>query len=69
MAKTRRVTANLPEILLKEAIEASGASLTETLVQGLELVRRAGAFKKALALKGKLNLKLDLEESRERTRR
>lgn len=69
MGKTRRITANIPESLLNEAIAVSGASLTETLIQGLTLVKRAGAYKKAQALKGKLNLELDLDVSRERPHR
>jgi hypothetical protein len=69
MDKIRRVTANMPEILLKEAMDASGLSLTETLIQGLRLVARSAAFKKAQKLKGHLDLSVDLEVSRERTGR
>lgn len=69
MERTRRITANIPETLLKEAVEATGASLTETLIQGLKLVKRTNAFNKAQALKGKLDLTIDLDSSRERTRR
>jgi hypothetical protein len=29
MAKTRRITANLPEDLLREAMEVTGAGITE----------------------------------------
>jgi hypothetical protein len=66
---TRRVTANLPEELLDEAMEATGAGITETLTEGLRLVRRSRASTKALALKGKLRLRADLDGSRERRRR
>lgn len=69
MAKTRRITANIPEALLKEATAATGASLTETLIQGLMLVKRSAAYKKAQALKGKLDLEIDVESSRERSDR
>ncbi|MFN0062985.1 MAG: hypothetical protein ACKVPX_10765 [Myxococcaceae bacterium] len=68
MNKPRRVTANLPARLLREACEVTGEGITETLVEGLERVRRSGAAKKAAALKGKLTLKIDLDSSRERTR-
>jgi hypothetical protein len=64
--KLRRVTANLPEQLLDSACRTAGKGITETLVQGLEMVRRAGAADKARRLKGKLKLDLDLEVSRER---
>lgn len=69
MNKIKRITANLPEDLLREAILVSKANLTETLVLGLKMVRRSAAFKKANALKGKLNLDIDLSVSRERHRR
>jgi len=63
---TRRVTANLPEELLNEAMAVTGRGITETLIGGLELVRRSRSFDKAMALRGKLALDIDLEVSRER---
>jgi hypothetical protein len=69
MARARRITANLPEDLLRGAMEVTGKGITETLVDGLRLVRRARAYEKAMALRGKINLTIDLEESRERRRR
>ena len=66
--EVRRVTANLPVGLLEDACRTSGAGITETLVQGLELVRRRAAAAKARKLKGRLVLHLDLEASRERAR-
>lgn len=66
MISTRRITANLPEDLLADAMEVTGKGITETLVDGLERVRRSGAYEKALALKGRLELEIDLEGSRER---
>lgn len=65
----KRVTANLPEDLLKEAMAVTNEGITETLVQGLEMVRRSLAFRKAMDLRGKLDLSsIDLETSRERER-
>ena len=69
MNATRRVTANVPVVLLAEAQRVTGKGLTETLVRGLELVRRSAAAEKAVRLKGKLRLDVDLEASRERSRR
>jgi hypothetical protein len=66
--RARRVTANLPADLLDEALETTGKGITETLVEGLELVRRSRAWRKALALRGKIRIDLDLEASRERRR-
>ncbi len=63
------MTANLPEPLLAEAMEVTGRGITETLIAGLNLVRRARAYEKALALRGKVRLRVDLDASRERRRR
>ena len=69
MATRRRVTANLPGDLLDDAMEVTGKGITETLVTGLDLVRRTRAYRTAMALRGKVKLKIDLDESRERSRR
>ena len=69
MTKGRRVTANLPGQLLEEAMEVTGKGITGTLVEGLRLVRRARAYKKAMAPRGKVKLSIDLDASRERRRR
>jgi hypothetical protein len=66
MARTKRITANLPRDLLEEATKASGKGVTATLIEGLEMVRRSAAYEKAMALKGKIRLDIDLEVSRER---
>jgi hypothetical protein len=64
----RRVTANLPARLVDDACQVTGKGITETLVAGLERVRRSAAAAKARALKGKLSLTIDIETSRERSR-
>jgi hypothetical protein len=66
---TKRVTVNLPERLLNEAELVTGKGITETLIEGLQLVARRRAYAKAMALRGTLDLDIDLEESRERARR
>jgi hypothetical protein len=67
--RTRRVTANLPADLLEQALETTGEGITETLTEGLRLIRRSRAYPKAMELKGKLRLRVDLATSRERRRR
>lgn len=69
MNATRRITANLPGELLDQAMQATGRGITETLIEGLERVRRADAYRKAMALKGRVRVAIDLEVSRERRRR
>ena len=69
MTDTRRITANLPDALLMKAMSVTGKGITETIVEGLERVSRSRALEKALALKGKISIQIDLEESRERRHR
>ena len=69
MTRARRITANLPGALLKAAMQASGKGITETLIEGLHRLNRASAFEAAMALRGKVRLEIDLDESRERRRR
>ena len=69
MGHARRITANLPDDLLADAMAITGRGITDTLVEGLRLVRRARGLEKALALRGRLHLDVDLETSRERRRR
>ena len=69
MARLRRVTANLPEEIRRNAMEVTGKGITETIVTGLRLVRRARAYERAMALKGKIRLDVDRGVSRERRRR
>ncbi|MBI3394576.1 MAG: hypothetical protein HY042_01955 [Spirochaetia bacterium] len=65
-AKTRRVTANIPVELLEDAQSVTHAGITDTLLYGLELVRRRQALETARQLKGRLKIAVDLEVSRER---
>ncbi len=63
--KERKVTVMLPEELVERATHASGRGLTHTLRQGLELVAAKEAYKRLLTLKGKFDLKLNLDDLRE----
>ena len=67
MYKINRVTANLPADLLQEALHVTGLNITETLILGLKLIKRAWAYEKAEVLKGKVHLDIDLGLSRERS--
>jgi hypothetical protein len=67
MNKTKRTTANLPSQLLKEATRITGEGITETLIRGLKLIKRSEALEKARALRGNINIDLDLDTLRERT--
>jgi hypothetical protein len=69
VAQAKRITANLPEDLLRDAMKVTRKGITDTLVEGLRLIRRARAYEKAMALRGTLRLDVDLETSRERRHR
>ena len=69
MPRARRITANLPEDLLRDAMRVTGEGITETIISGLSLIRRTRADDRAMRLRGKVRLTVDLDESRERRRR
>ena len=69
MTNAKRITANLPKDLLDEAMQVTKKGITETIVEGLQQVRRRRAYEKAMALRGKVKLDIDLDTARERHRR
>ncbi len=69
MKKLKRITANLPADLLREATAVTDRGITDTIVFGLQLVKRTSAYQKAQKLKGKINIDVDLNISRERSSR
>ena len=66
-ARIQRITANIPAELLNEATQMTKKGITETLIKGLELIRRSRAAKLAKTLKGNLQIQVDLDISRERS--
>ena len=66
MDKIKRITANLPKELILEATSVTKLGITETLIQGLKMIKRTAAYEKAQALKGKLKLDVNVGVSRER---
>lgn len=67
-AAHKRITANLPSDLLEAAQDVTGKGITETLIAGLRLLERSRAYDKAMALKGKIQLDIDVDALRERRR-
>lgn len=65
----RRITANLPAELLEAARKITGKGITETIIEGLEQVKRRRFYERALALQGKVHLNVDVEALRGRRRR
>lgn len=68
MGKIRRITANLPEALLDSAMDVTGKGITDTIVEGLEQLKRRRAYDKLISLRGKVQLNLDIDELRGRDR-
>lgn len=52
----KHITADVPEDLLREAMAVTNQGVSETLIAGLELVRRSRAYQEAMALRGKLDI-------------
>ncbi|MDR3606470.1 MAG: hypothetical protein P4M08_03715 [Oligoflexia bacterium] len=65
MSAEKKITVMLPKDLLERALDASGEGITPTLRKGLELVAAKNTYQRLLKLKGKFDLKIDLNEARE----
>lgn len=63
--RVRKVTVLLPEELIRKATTASGVGITSTLRRGLELLVVESAYEQLRSMKGKLDLNLSLNESRQ----
>jgi hypothetical protein len=68
-SKKRRITANVPDDLLKIGQEVTGKGITDTLVEGLEMLRRRRFAEKLLALRGKVHIEVNTDETRGRVPR
>ena len=65
----KRITANLPESLLKDAVATTGKGITETLIEGLQMIKRTRAAQLAQELKKQIDFEVDIDETRGRNRR
>ena len=50
----KKITVDVPSILLKEAQAQTGKGITETVRQGLQLLAASKAYKELLKFEGKL---------------
>jgi hypothetical protein len=62
--QNRKVTAHLPADLLAAAQKETGEGITETLRRGLELLKRAHAYRELAKLRGKVKFDMTLEDIR-----
>lgn len=60
----KKITVNIPEELLSNALRLTGKGITETIIEGLREVEKREKRSALRDLKGKLDLNLDLSESR-----
>lgn len=62
--RLRKVTVNLPAEVLENATRLTGKGITPTIVEGLQELERRAKRSALRALKGKVRVALDLEETR-----
>jgi hypothetical protein len=65
MTAMRKITLHVPAELLDRAQGATGKGVTETVRMGLERLAVAKVFEEFRALRGKVDLGIDLDELRE----
>ena len=65
MAEVRKITVEVPEALLEDALASSGKGITQTVRRGLELVAVGRAYEELRRLRGKVRLGIELEALRE----
>jgi hypothetical protein len=65
MSDQRKITIQVPQDLLRRALDSSGKGLTATVRQGLELVAAGKAYQQLRRLRGKVRLSINLQELRE----
>jgi hypothetical protein len=65
MSDQRKITVQVPQDLLRRALDSSGKGLTATVRQGLELVAAGKAYQQLRRLRGKVRLSINVQELRE----
>jgi hypothetical protein len=62
MKPARKITVEVPRELLEKAQQASGAALTETVRNGLQLVAASRAYARLRQMRGKVRFSLSVAE-------
>jgi len=60
----KKITANIPAKLLKQAQDTTGLGITDTLIAGLEELERSHRRSALRSLRGRVKFELDLEKTR-----
>ena len=63
-SKTKKITVNVPVDLLETAVKITGRGVTPTVIEGLEELERRAKRSALRALRGKVRVELDLNETR-----
>lgn len=64
MGAARKITVNVPAKLLEEATKLTGKGVTATVIEGLDELRKREMRSALRRLKGKVQIDLDLKETR-----
>jgi len=64
MDQIRKITVHVPVSLLADAQKETGEGVTETVRKGLELLRRAHAYRELRKLRGKIKFDLSIDDIR-----
>lgn len=65
MRKTKKLTVQVPEGLLRRAQRSTGEGVTATVRRGLELVAAARAYRRLRRLRGRVAFSISWKELRE----
>ena len=68
MTKTKKISTNIPEQLLKKACNLTNLNQTEALIAGLRELIAQHEREAIVDMKGKVRIDLDLDEVRQRLR-
>jgi len=64
MEQIKKITVHVPISLLADAQKETGEGVTETVRKGLELLRRAHAYRQMEKLRGKVKFDFSVDELR-----
>ena len=60
----RKITVMIPDELIEEATKNTGKNITDTIKEGLQLIRAKNAYQGLLGRKGKEKIKLNVKRLR-----
>ena len=62
--RSKKITVNVPARVLENAVKVTGKGVTLTVIEGLEELDRRAKRSALRALRGKIRLELNLEDTR-----